>query len=343
MDGQTSGHAFPTRELIAKTRAGLDAAGHQDVRVDGLWIDEDRSAPSPTLDVPIGADMVLPLEPLTDGTAPPSVVVDEFARHLVQALPNVLRAGPSLRRYAAAVRRAAVREIEAARADGLELLLESVTLRPTSAWLLTGADWRSAADHVLAEVRVRRLSFHLRQEVIAVVVGEPKEVTKELAPIREQQGERQRRAAELAALGADLEVDGITLDLLRVAGLPLVELLRRARSEQCVNVAADHQEGAAGLALLNSDGRVTASMRQDGLFWNGERMWGPFRVEPERIPGLIGAEASTLVAHPAFASARIVSIAGDEHPEMDVIRFETPMHLFDASSGRVWPSGRSSG
>ena len=113
---------LPPRELIARVRDGLDAAGHRDISISELWVNQDRPGLQLTVDVRVGAALVLPLKPLVRTLSlETEAAVEEFAAQLILALPAIKHAEKTLVRYADAVRRAARREIAAARADGLDL------------------------------------------------------------------------------------------------------------------------------------------------------------------------------------------------------------------------------
>ena len=304
-------------------------------------MNEDREGLIFTVDVPVGPDLVVPLKPLGDTLdQAPDKAVEDFSRHLVAALPNLKRAEKMLCKYRDDMRRAARREIAKARAEGLDLLLDDVVLKPTYAWHVSGSDWKDAAYHVLAVVRVRGLSFYLQPTVSETYVEEIDHLGDELATLREDQAERQARLAELTARGADLELDGITRDLLAVHGLPAADILRQVWKKQHVGLDVEHEGEQRHLSFVTGDGRVSATfILGNGAYWNGEMMWFPTETPIERLKELIGGPAATIASHPAFAELNVTSIKA-LHDNIVAATFETPTLLFDQASGRVWEDER---
>ncbi|WP_174285532.1 hypothetical protein [Sphingomonas bacterium] len=229
------------RQFVATIRAKLDAGGHADVPVDRLWVDEDDQGYPFLLRVPVGAELIMPLMPLNgffEADTPEKM--DVHIGHFADALVNLRRGEKMLLRYVNGVRKAAVEVITAARADGLDLLLDRVGLKPAYAWHLAGGSWKDAISYVLAELRVRHTSFYLRPTVSEYYVEEAADVADEIQGLREEQRERQERLLELETIGADLEVDAITLDLLAAHGLDADQVLRDLWKRQSVTFTVQH-------------------------------------------------------------------------------------------------------
>jgi hypothetical protein len=328
---------YPLRELFARVRAGLDAAGRQDIAFDLQWVNDERQGYPFTIDVPVGAEFVVPLKPLesmlteTDG-------MGRFANALIRAMINIRRAEKVLVRYAEAIRGAAKREIAAAREAGLDLLLEKVNFKPTYAWHLTQRDWKNAASYILAQVDVRSTSFYLRPEITSVIVEEPEHMERELASVFEEHREYQGTLEAMRSRGADLIVDAITIDLLRVHGFDVAETLRRVWKRQCVNLPNAGDDDRIGLSIISSKGRVSSSISLGDAYWNGEQLWFHQAVDAEELRQAIGKCLPALSSHPSFAALKVARVeqSGDRPP---LIYFQAPGPdlLFDASTGRMWP------
>lgn len=235
MDSNEVKSTFSNREFIAMTRAELALMGRQDVAIERSWIDEEEPGYPFLLHVPVGMELTVPLKAM-DGFFHTRTDEDRkwYAVEFAKALVNLKSAEAMLLKYARDVRRAANAAVAAARADGLDILLDRVSFKPTYAYHLTDKAWKDAALHVLAAVTIRHTSFYLRPTTSNLWVEEAADVVKELASILDEQRARQARLAEMDALGADLIVDQITLDLLAAHGLDAGEVLERVWKKQCV-------------------------------------------------------------------------------------------------------------
>jgi hypothetical protein len=326
---------FTNRQFVAMIRTALDAAGHADVAVSRQWIDEDTPGYPFLMHVPVGTALTVPLRAMDSFSDAKNV--DDLAWHageFAQALSNLTRAEKLLEKYARDVRAAAVAEIAAARRDGLDVLLENVGFKPTYARHLTGKDWKDAAMHVLASVRIRHTSFYLRPETSETWVEEPKDVARELAATLEEQRERQEQIRELDALGADLIVDALTIELLQSYGFDAAEVLRDAWRRQCVNLKVENAGREGWLSIVTYGGRATASVDLGDAYWNGEYLW---LADKDRATGnthLIGKSLADLVQHPVFSSRPIQAVV-DRH--IDHFAFDlSDKLLFEAETGRTW-------
>lgn len=333
--------APPTnREFVALVRARLDAAGHRDIPIERSWIDEDTPGYPFLLNVPVGAELTVPLRPV-DGfiriTDPHAV--EKHVEHFAKALVTLRQAERMLIKYAGEVRRAAAKVIASARADGLDVLLAGVTFKETYAWHLTGGSWKDAASHIIASVKVRHTSFYLRPEISSVYVEEPGQAAEELQSIIDDERERLARLAYLDGLGADLHVDAITLDLLRTHAVDVEQVLREAWKNQHVSIPVAIDGYETNLSLVTWDGRVEAGMQLPDAFWNGHQLWMT-DGQAKNAPDLTGKTLAGLVAHPALSSRRVVHIdrAPDGIEIPDVYHLDTSeTFLFDADTGRIWP------
>jgi hypothetical protein len=328
---------YPFRDLFGRVRAGLDAAGRHEIAFDLLWVNDDRKGYPFTIDVPVGVEFVVPLRPL-ESMLTQSDGLDRFADALVPAMINIRRAEKTLVRYGEAIRRAAKREIRAARDAGHDVLLERVNFKPTYAWHLTQEDWKNAASYILAQVDVRNTSSHLRPEITSIVVEEPEHMGRELASVLEKQLEHQGALEAMRDRGADLVVDAITVDLLRVHGFDIAETLRQVWKRQCVNLKVAGVDDRIGLSITSSRGRVSSCTGVGDAYWNGEQLWFAQGVDMEELSQAEGKCLSTLASHPTFAALKVARVerSGDRPP---LIHFQPPGPdlLFDASTGRVWP------
>lgn len=327
---------FTNRQFVTAIRAELDEAGYPEVAISRQWIEEDAPGYSYLVHVPVGSALTVPLKvmetffEITDMSE-----LRRHAREFAVALANLKRAEKMLEKYARDVRAAAVTEIATAQAAGLDILLEGVGFKPVYAYHLSGKDWKDAALHILAELKVRHTSFHLRPTTSELWVEEAADVAKELAEIVDDQRKRQDRLAQLDALGADLIVDRITLDLLAAHGLNAEELLERVWKEQCLNLKVDHLGRETSLALITSDGVVSASIALEDAVWNGKHMWLLGKAQMKNLTGLVGKTPGVLVRHSVFESREVVEVF-NRHADHLVFDLSEKF-LFDADSGRIRP------
>lgn len=332
------------RRFIALVRAKLDADGHHDIPVSRQWIDEDDSESSFLLKVPVGSDLFVPLKARHSWF--PSTEDVEFldqAVHFAQALVTLRQAERMLVKYASDVRRAAAKVIAEARANGLDVLLADVGFRPTYAWHLTGRDWKEAASHILANVSVRHTSFYLQPSTSRSYVEEPEHVAEALKDILDEQRARQGRLAELEQVGADLVLDAITHDLLRMHVPDLEEVLRHVWKRQSISIPIRVDGQTTQLCLTTSNGTLESSVKLDGAYWNGEHVW----LIDENIEDgldLVGKTLASKVKHPAFARRTVVHIdRSPPHIDRRDLYFldMSPTFLFDADTGRIWQEEES--
>ena len=330
---------FTYRQFVAFIEIALAEAGHADVPVSRQWIDEDTPGYPCLMHVPIGAALTVPLKPLdyffdvkdVDGLA-------WHAAEFAKALVNLARAERILEKYARDVRTAAVAAIAAARRDGLNVLLEGVGFKPTYAHHLTSGSWKDAALHVLASIKVRHTDFHLRPRVSEVRVEEPAEVAQALADVIKEQRERQDRLDELDALGADLIVDALTIELLEAHDLDVAQVLGEAWRRQCVNLRVEQGGRESWLSIVTSGGRATASADLGSAHWNGEYLWLTDGDRATGNAGLVGKSLGDLVQHPVFSRRTIVAVE-DRHIDHFVFDLSDKL-LFDAETGRTWRGER---
>jgi len=329
---------YPIRKLFALVRAGLDSAGRQDIPFEQSWVNDEREGYLFTIDMPVGPDLVLPLVPLERMV---EVVdheqIERFATSLVRSAINMKRAEKMIGRYVNAVARAARREIEAARASGLDVLLERVGLKPTYSWHLAHSDWKEAAAHALAQVNIRNTSFYLRPEITSVIIEEPDDVAYELSQVFEDQRERQSQLQRLQELGADLEVDSVTVDLLRVHGFSITETLREVHRSQCVNLPESDGDPAGRLSITSSSGSANASLVLKDAIWNGSVLWFVDEVDRDWLRARVGGTLGERINHPVLASLEVAEIERLDTEHRPMIRFKAADQLlFDAETGRLW-------
>lgn len=344
MESAAAGHAgdstMSNRRIIELVRASLDQMGHQDIAVDRQWIDEDTPGEPFLLNVPVGADLIVPLRALSGFLeVGANERMSDYVRHFAGALVNLRRAERMLGKYSRDVRRAALRAITDARADGLDVQLAGVGFKPTYAWHLSGSSWKDAASHVLAVVEVRCTSFYLQPEVARIIVEEPEDVAHELETLLDEQRERQARLVELGAAGADLVIDGITLDLLRMHVSDVAGALREVWRRQHLSLPIQIDGFDTNLSLITSDGSLESGLQTPEAYWNGRYLWMTGK-DPENGLDLVGKTLAGRVSDPTLSSRPLVRIErADGRPQWrDLFHFDmSDRYLFDADTGRIWP------
>lgn len=329
---------FPNRDFVAMVRAELASMGRPDVTIERNWIDEDEPGEPFLLHVPVGTELSIPLR-ARDGLRQARTAEDQnrHAAMFAKALINLRSAETMLVKYARDVRKAANAAVAEARADGLDILIDRVGFKPTYAFHLGHEKWKDAACHVLANVTFRHTSFYLRPETSDVYVEEPGDVAEEMATILQDQRERQERLAEMEAMGADLIVDQITLDLLAAHGIDAEAALRQVWRHQHAAFPVSHLGHDTHLSLISSDGRVTASIMLYDAVWNGEHLW----LTQDRASDygdFVGKTLGNLVPHPVFKSRRVAAVENRHiyHFSFDL----SDKSLFDGDTGRVWRAER---
>lgn len=326
---------FTNRDFVSAVRTELASAGHPDIAFKRSWFDEDEPGYRLLVHVPVGTEMTIPLRAMDRYFD--MRTRDELERNATEfakALVNLKLAEGMLLRYARDVRRSANRAVAAARADGLDVLLDRVGFKPTYAYHLTWDKWRDAASHVLAEVTIRHTSFYFQPTTSTICVEEPADVEEELRDVLREQRTNQSRIVELDAAGADLTVDALTLDLLEAHGLDATEVLTQVWKEQCVNLKVEHRGNPLSLSLVSGDGRVSASLQLPGAHWNGEHLWFTDDRRDADHQHLLGNSLGDLMPHPVFSARPIVAV---ENRHIDHISFDlSDKLLFNADTGRLW-------
>ena len=338
MNTETEQRTFTNRDFVALVRAELAAAGRLDVAIERNWIDEDEPGEPFLLHVPVGTELSVPLRARHDfSSVRTSEDRQRCAVEFAKALINLRSAETMLAKYARDVRKAANAAVATARADGLDILLDRVGFKPTYAFHLTYDTWKDAAFHVLANVTFRHTSFYLRPETSDVYVEEPADVAGEMATVLEDQRERQARLAEMEAIGADLIVDQITLELLAAHGIEAEPALRQVWKHQHAAFAVTHLGHDTHLSLNSSEGRVTASIELFDAIWNGEHLWLT-RDRASDYGDFTGKTLGNLVPHPVFKSRRVQAVENRHiyHFSFDL----SDKSLFDGDTGRIWREER---
>lgn len=330
------------REFVRLVRAKLDADGHRDIAIERNWIDVDADGHPFLLRVPVGTELEVPLRPMEGLFEIGADDTDTQIGHYAKALVTLKRSEKTLVRYAGDVRRAANAEIATARAEGLDLLLKEVSFKPTRAYHLARADWKDAALHVLACVRVQHTSFNLRPTTSDLLVEEADDVAAEMLGLRVDQRERQAKLAEMELAGYDLMVDAITLDLLAAHGLDATEVLRDVWKRESLHLTVKLDVIDTRLSLMASDGVVTASIELENAYWNGEHLWFTDEALHTGHAEMAGKALGNLVSHPTFAARPITSVKPfGPKAERELIYFDiSEKFYFDADTGRIWREER---
>lgn len=338
MRNHTNDEVTGDREFVSLVRARLEASGHANVAIERSWIDDDTPGHPFLLNVPVGPELTIPLKPRGGFLDRQADDFGEHVDHFAKALVSLHRAQETLLEYAADVRAAAAAEIASARAEGLDLLLTRVGFKPTRAFHLTGNDPDDAVSHVLAAVTVRHTASHLWFDETELWIREPTDIATELSPLRDDQRKRQERMAGLDAIGADLEVDAITVALLEAHGFDVVQILRKARKKQTLNLAVEVSGGKTNLGIINSGGMVSASIQLEAAYWNGTHLWFVDEGMSTGHNDLIGKCLGDLLPHPVFTSLPIVKVERSHGGKgSDMIFFDmSDRLLFDADTGRLW-------
>lgn len=336
MNTWTEQRTFYNRDFVALVRAELAAAGRSDVAIERNWIDEDEPGEPFLLHVPLGTELSVPLSARNDFLG--ARTDDDRQRHAVEfakALINLRSAEAMLSKYARDVRKAANAAVGAARADGLDILLDRVGFNPTPAFLLTNASWKDAALHVLAEVTFRDTSFHLRPGTSSVDVKEPSDVAEKLKSILEDQRELRNILAEMEAIGADLVVDQITLDLLAAHNIDAEDALRQVWKNQHAEFKVTHLGQETWLSVNSGHGKVMASISLGNAFWNAEYLSLTNEEGASDYGDFVGKSLGDLVTHPVFTSRRVAAVE-NRHFVFDL----SDKSLFDGDTGRIWREKR---
>tara|TARA_R110000868_G_scaffold411785_1_gene710584 strand:- start:65719 stop:66756 length:1038 start_codon:yes stop_codon:yes gene_type:complete len=323
------------RGVIALIRAKLDAEGHSDVAVSRQWIDEDTPGEPFLLNVPLGTELFVPLRAMEGFfNIQDQEDADWHASLFAQALVNLQKATKMLLTYAAKVKKEALAQVAAARADGLDIQFSGISFKSTYVRALSGMDWKEAAFGVLAEVSIRNTSFHLQPEVSSFCVEEAVDVADEMADLLKDQRERQQRLEELERAGFDLTVDQITIDLLEAHELDVTQTLRRAWKKQCVNRKITFGEQEGTVSIHTSDGVVGSSLQLGELCWNGEYAWFHGEKGEQDLRGLLGKTLAGLTSHPVFCALPITNIVHHDAGVRDLFYFDmSQVRTFDADSG----------
>lgn len=329
------------QRFVERVRRQLDADGQHDIPISRQWIDQETPGYRFHLHVPIGAELLLSLKPLENlyRFSDPSVM-ERHVKDFASALLTLRKVERKLIKYSRDMRRAAADVITDARAQGLDLLLVDVGFKPTYASHLTYASLQDSLSHILAVVKVRQTSGCLRPELTEIVIEEPEDVIHELEEVIEEQRARQGRLAQLDAIGADLVVDAITLDLLRAHVPDVEEVLREAWRNEGVSVPVVLEGHDTWLRLMTINGTVESSLDLKDVFWS-EGHVHLLGVNAENGLDLVGKTLVGKVKHPVLSSYKVVHIdrsftgsGGSDGYQLD----QSKSFLFNADTGRIWPN-----
>lgn len=180
------------RSFIMEVQGRLRTIPADGVTLRSEWCRLSADDDNFTFNVPVSADLVLPLRArydfdLTGREAELPQEIDDFARALV----NISRGRDKLIGYAKSVRDGAIREIEKVRAGGVDLRFERVSFKPTLAHFLGQDDLAEALSFVMAQVHLSVLQPDFRRETMCVLVEDAEDISDDIRPFAEEQEENQ--------------------------------------------------------------------------------------------------------------------------------------------------------
>lgn len=312
--------------------------GRSDIAFSRDWLeseDGERSLPRLIARVPVGSKLSLCIMACDRGSVDLSELGARFAEELPAALVNVTSARWSLRRYAGSMRRAAMAAIDASLALGLELSLVGVTFKRTRAFHLGQADWREAADHVIAQVQVGGLDHNLRPTVHELIIDNPDDVAREIMALHDDQLEYQDARNALRGRGASVSVDEVTLRHLDRYGLDRLDILRAVFRDGRANLEVTKTDGAAGkLHIINDLGIIRSHIIDNRDYvWLRDRLSFEGASPPEDLRQLVGRPVSDACPDELYAD---MTFGIPDRLSRTEIMIDQPMHFVDLETGRFW-------
>jgi hypothetical protein len=318
--------------------ARLREMGRSDIAFSRDWLeseDSERSLPRLVARVPVGSKLSLRIMACDRGSVDLSELGARFAEELPAALVNVTSARWSLRRYAGSMRRAAMAAIEASLALGLELSLVGVTFKRTRAFHLGQADWREAADHVIAQVHVGGLDHDLRPTVHDLIIDNPEDVEREILALHDDQLEYQDARNALRGRGASVGVDEVTLRHLDRYGLDRLDTLRAVFRDGSANLEVTKTDGTVGKLHVGSSLGVIRSHIIDNrdYVWLRDRLSFEGASPPKDLRQLVGRLVSDVCPDELYAGMTFGVPDGLSRTEVTI---NQAIHFVDLETGRFW-------
>ncbi|MDG5750454.1 hypothetical protein P8R33_04990 [Qipengyuania sp. XHP0211] len=320
-------------DFATRVRKELALAGHGDVACRTAWLSRATQGDPFQMNVPVASDLVITIRPSVAGRR---TARDEDwtleARAFASALITLDQGKDSLAEYARTMRAAAMREIDSARALGLDIRLAAVGFMPCRAHTLDREDRQEALDYVICEIQVEMTSYSLGREILFLTIEEPEDVPAAVGEHLDIQKERQAREDELEEFGADLEISDISLEILDLTGRPPHEILRDLleRNERVIKL-----DGDVRIGLTNDFGVVEVSLETEELLWNGKSLQlrnGAGPLEPSTITGKSLGEH---ISDPVFAS-RPINFCTTYGGSQSHFLYDEERSYIDLTDGRHW-------
>ena len=317
---------------MKKVQHSLQVMTTEKVPLRREWSVLEEEDESFTLKVPVSADMVVPLRPRYDfdrvGNA------DELQHEsadFAKALINITRGRSRLERYAARIRSEALRQVEKARSEGIDIRFEKVAFKPTLAHFLAHEDFRKGIEYVIAEIDISVLQVDFRRATITCLVEQVEDVAAKIAECAEQQEINQRYLDILYEADADLEVDEVDANILELCNLDvatvLSTVLRDGRFLQNLDDGTEVSATAPG-------GQVRLVVEGDAFSWKNAALATSSEVGGREIK--VGETVASLVAHPAFAN-RPVCYVERSASGRPLFLYEGGKMKFDVETGTLLP------
>lgn len=192
--------------FIRNVKARLAKLNADDVQLRPEWSSLDEHDESFTLKVPVSAELVLPVRARHDFThlgRDEEIKIE--AADFAAALITLSKGRAELSRYARSVRDEALRVVEKARSNGIDVRFVKVDFKPALAHFLGNEDYKEGLAFVFAEVHLSILQGNFGRTTVSILVEEIEDLESDLAGLIEEQEENQSRMDALFAGHADAD------------------------------------------------------------------------------------------------------------------------------------------
>ena len=321
------------RILVEGIRRVLRERGYGEIMFRSAWLKDGEGSDPFLMDVPVSPELIVTLRPeMTTLDTPTSASWTREADNFASALITLHKGEKNLTKYAKDMMIVAANEVRKARDEGLDIRVLGVGFMPVYAEALSLPKLLEALDYVVAEVTLEITESTLERDTVILTLEEPEDLPTAFEEYRYLQAERQRREDELEAIGADLEVGEISLEILKMTGEEPGKILLGLLEQ---GLQTFKLTDGSRVTVTNDGGVAEAHLETDQLLWNGKvlKLRGS-NVEGEDPRAVITALGSRTGCS-IFASRPVVSsssVGGGSR----AYRYDEEQFGFDAGSMHIW-------
>lgn len=175
--------------------------------------------------------------------------------------------------------------------------------------------WKFHWNDIRLEAKIEILGPMLEPEIVRLRDYSGRGLTGDIRSLAQDQRRRAARRELLAANDAVLEIDAMAEAVIAAHGLTIGEIASRMLScERFINLGGEHSadHGDSRIGISATEGRIEVighvSTANPPAFLVGTHLRVDELLSEDGMAALIGRSATTVVNHPALASARVTSL-----------------------------------